>query len=180
MRKRALLLSAFILFISAAFLKADDFLEIHTPVFTVYCDPSINLDRLYKKINRRRLYFYKSTRPDPSSTAEEKMAFRVNLILEKVKEILGMYPASMNFKIKIFKDQVSVTDAYRGITGRNDKVKAFYVHKLRTIFTSEQGVTDSVLAHEMGHLLQNYYFVAPPSAKISELLSIYVDTNLEE
>ncbi len=157
-----------------------DFLQISTSSFDIYYDPSVSLDRFYKKINRRRLYFYKSTRPDPSSSTEDKIAFRINLLLERVKEILGMYPAGINFKITVYKDQVSVSEAYSRITGRSDRVKAFYVHRLKTIFTSEQGVSDSVLAHELGHLLQNYYFVAQPSAKVAELLSIYVDENLEE
>lgn len=179
MKRIVLLFAAVVIFFFAVFSEAEDFVKIYGPSFTVYYEQSVNLDKLYRKISRRRLYFYKSTRPDPASTLDEKISFRVNLILERVKEILGMYPVSINFKIKIFKDQISVTDAYRGITGRHDKVKAFYVHKLNTIFTSEEGVSDSVLAHEMGHLLQNYYFLVPPSSKVSELLSVYVDSNLE-
>lgn len=161
----------------------DGDLSIHTASFKVFIEPSVSWGRVYRKISRRRIYFGARNRPDASLSDKDKVAYRVNLIFERVKELLGMYPQGVTFQVKIFKGQSSVDDAWHRFS-RSTKpsvhVKAFYVHGLRTVFTSEEGLADSVLAHEFGHVLQNYYFVALPSSKVTEMLSIYVDENLEE
>lgn len=156
---------------------------IQTVSFTVQSEPSVSWDRVYRKISRRRVYFGARNRPDASLPARDKVAYRVNLIFERVKNILGMYPQGVKFQVKIFKAQSSLDDAFRRFSRSArgpSRVKAFYVHGLRTVFTSEEGVSDSVLAHEFAHVLQNYYFVSLPSDKVTEMLSIYVDENLEE
>lgn len=161
----------------------DGDLSVRTASFDIFTEPTVSWDRVYRKISRRRVYFGARNRPDASLSAKDKSAYRINLLLERVKELLGMYPQGVKFQIKIFKGQSSVDEVWRRFS-RSPKpsahVMAFYVHGLRTVFTSEEGVSDSVLAHEFAHVLQNYYFVALPSSKVTEMLSIYVDENLEE
>lgn len=161
----------------------DGDLVIRTSSFTVFVEPSVSWDRVYRKISRRRIYFGARNRPEASLSDKDKAAYRINLIFERVKELLGMYPQGVKFQVKIFKQQSSVDEAWRRFSHTSKTtahVKAFYVHGLRTVFTSEEGLADSVLAHEFAHVLQNYYFVALPSNKVTEMLSIYVDENLEE
>lgn len=161
----------------------DGDLTVRTVSFNIFIEPSVSWDRVYRKISRRRIYFGARNRPDASLSDKDKAAYRINLIFERVKELLGMYPQGVKFQVKIFKQQSSVDEAWRRFSRASKAtahVKAFYVHGLRTIFTSEEGLTDSVLAHEFAHVLQNYYFVALPSNKVTEMLSIYVDENLEE
>ncbi|MCX5666928.1 MAG: hypothetical protein NTY34_01245, partial [Candidatus Omnitrophica bacterium] len=61
-----------------------------------------------------------------------------------------------------------------------ESYKSFYVHAYRTIYTSEESISDSVMVHEMAHaVIDNYFSVVPP-AKVAEVLASYVDLHLEE
>lgn len=157
-----------------------DFVTIKAASFAVHYESTVSLERVYRRLNRRRLYFNPVVKPDPLSGPEEKITHRLNIILERVRQVLGMYPENVYFHLRIFKNQEAVTDTYHKISRKNERVKAFYVHGVRTIYASEENISDSVLAHEIAHVLEHYYFAIPPSDKIAEVLAVYVDGNLEE
>lgn len=158
----------------------EGFLAIPTTYFTIYYEPGVMLQKVYRRLSKRRFYISGSFGPNPLSSFEEKTAYRMNILFERVKEIMGMYPSSVNFKIKIFKQQKTLNDEYFIIARRQERIKAFYSPKYNTIYTSEESVSDSVMAHEMAHLLEHYFFSVPPSDKLTEMLAIYVDSHLEE
>jgi predicted Zn-dependent protease len=47
-----------------------------------------------------------------------------------------------------------------------------------TIYTSEQDISDSVIAHEIGHAVVDHFFTVKPPEKIGEMLAQYVDVHL--
>jgi hypothetical protein len=116
---------------------------------------------------------------NPSYSTEQRIIARLESILSRVKQILGMYPPVMELKIKIFRNRSELNREYCAIFGAVENYKSFYVHGLRTIYTSMQDVSDSVISHEMAHaVIDNYFNVIPPE-KTAEFLAVYVDSHLE-
>jgi hypothetical protein len=55
---------------------------------------------------------------------------------------------------------------------------AYYQYRTKEIHVSVHLVTDGVLAHEIAHAVIDRYFATPPSSKVQEILTQYVDRHL--
>jgi hypothetical protein len=108
-----------------------------------------------------------------------KMGQRLDELYDRVRELLGMHPAIPKINIKIFRDRKELSGEYFKIFGKDADYRAFYVLKYNTIYTCEDGISDSVMAHEMAHAVIDHYFTIIPPSKISEILASYVDLNLD-
>jgi hypothetical protein len=147
---------------------------------TIYLEPGVDARRVQRRLNQRSFYTYAAARPDRSASDEEKIAYRIDILLEKAKEILGIYPSKMDLKIKIFKTRQELDDEFTRIVKRVEDVRSFYVHQQETIYLSEPDISDSIVAHEMGHAVVDHYFQVVPPAKLGEMLAQYVDLHLED
>jgi len=148
--------------------------------FTVYYRPDANLKRMYNRINTRG--FSVTSKPPVSTLSgpEAKLAYRLDLIFTRVRDILGMYPPGVRVNIKIFKSAREVNNEYCRLTHVEDGCRSFYVYRDNTIYTSEAEVSDSILAHEMTHALVDHYFSTNPPEKVAEILAQNVDLSLDE
>lgn len=161
-------------------LENSDWDTVKSDYFKIYYSPDANVKSLNRKLRGRMFYL---SNPSPGKHAvsqEEKMADRFDTLFRKVKELLGMRPRVKQIKIIILKDQRDLNGKYFDIFGETQNYKAFYVYKYNTIYTSESGISDSVIAHEMGHAVVDHYFAVRPPEKIREMLSQYVDLHLED
>ena len=159
---------------------SDSWTTIRSSYFTIYLEPDVNLKRVLSRINIRSFYTPAGRRVNSLAGLEEKIGYRMDLILEQVKKVLDIYPASTNIKVKIFKRRKDLQDEYCRITMRPSPVRSFYVYQYNTIYTSEADINDSVIAHEMGHAAVDGHFQVVPSEKIGEMLATYVDLHLED
>ena len=161
---------------------ADEWRTLKTGYFTIEYESSVDLNTVAGRLNSRGLFssgFFSLPSPLPS-TPEEEVAWRVDRLLKHVEEMLGMYPSNFKLAIKIFKSDVSLAEAYFRMMGSRQNYQAFYIYQYRTIYTSEYGVSDSVMSHEMAHAVIDSYFSANPPPKVAEILATYVDAHLEE
>lgn len=148
--------------------------------FTVYYRPGADLKKIERKLRKRAPYFSVDSESRPLKTDEDKIAYRMDLLFRRTKEILGMRPRVKNLEIRIFENRKELNDEYRRIFGKKTNLISFYIYKYDTIYTSESDISDSVMAHEMGHVIVDHYFTARPPEKIREILSQYVDAHLDE
>jgi len=111
---------------------------------------------------------------------EEKVANKIDILIRKTRRVLDMYPAAFKINIKIYNTQEGLNGNYKEIFEEDANYKAFYVHKFKTIYTSANNLSESVLAHEIGHSVIDSYFTVPPPPKIRELLACYVDLHLRD
>jgi hypothetical protein len=155
-------------------------ITIRSSYFTIYLEPDVNLKRVYSRINTRGFYTGAGQRVNSLASPEEKISYRMDILLERVKKVLDTYPAITNIEVKIFKSRKDLQDEFYKITKRRDFVKSFYIHGHKTIYVSEADISDSVIAHEMGHAVVDHYFQAVPSEKVGEMLATYVDLHLDE
>lgn len=158
----------------------DSWFTIKSRYFTIYYDNAVDLKNVSDKLESRGLFASGVYDPNPASAPKEKIAYRLDRILKRVKEILDMRPDMRDLKIKIFKDRASLNAEYYKIFNTQTDYKAFYINQYETIYTSEEGISDSVISHEMGHAVVDHYFSVVPPEKVRELLASYVDLHLEE
>lgn len=153
---------------------------IKSGYLNIYCDQDVNLKSVTNRLSRRGLFEAGVYNPNSGSVPSEKIAYMMDRLLKRVKDILDMWPEKMDLKIKIFKDRDALNSEYCRIFGTTPDYKSFYIYKYDTIYTSEEDISDSVLAHEMGHAIVDHYFSKTPPTKISELMAQYVDLHLED
>jgi hypothetical protein len=157
-----------------------DWFIIKSGYMTIYCAQDVDLKTVANRLSRRGLFVSRVYDPNPVSAPAQKIAYLMDRLLKKAKEILDMWPAKMNLKVKIFKDRDALNDEYARIFGQKADYKAFFIYKYNTIYSSEEDISDSVLVHEMGHAIVDHYFSVIPPEKVRELLASYVDLHLED
>ena len=148
--------------------------------FTIYYRPGANLKKIERKLRKRAPYFSVDQEPPSVTTDADMIAYRMDLLFRCAKDILGMRPRVKDLKIRIFKNRTEMKKEYRRIFGKTTKQISFYIYKNDTLYTNENDISDSVIAHEMGHVVVDHYFVAKPPERIREILSQYVDAHLED
>ncbi|MEW6101568.1 MAG: hypothetical protein AB1481_04665 [Candidatus Omnitrophota bacterium] len=154
--------------------------EHRSGYLNIYFEPDADLKAIHKRLHRRLFYVNSPGKTPALADSREKIAYRLDRLLERVMEVLDMYPAERNLNIKVFKKRRELSEEYYRIFRKRANPKAFYVHKYRTIYASESDMTDTVIAHEMGHAVVDSYFRVIPPEKIGEMLANYVDMHLEE
>lgn len=149
--------------------------------FTVYCRPDANFKAIERRLRTRSgFYLWGGSGPDSTKNVYEKIAWRLDFLFRRVKDILGMYPRIEGMEIKIFKNKKELNDEYSEIMGEENNLTSFYIHRYETIYTNERDISDSVLAHEMAHAIVDHYFIVTPPEEIREILSEYVDLHLDD
>lgn len=91
---------------------------------------------------------------------------RIDRIVDRVKTILGMWIRTININIYL----------YRGLL--KDGQVAYYDNNTGAIHISVENASEGVFAHEVAHAIINKYFSSPPSSKVQEILTQYVDKYL--
>lgn len=153
---------------------------IKSTYFTIYVSPEVNLSRVYNRLNRRSFYLEYGCKPDSLAPPQEKLAYRLDLLMERVKQILDIYPQIANINVRIFKTNRDLNDEYQRIFGVRGDYEAFYINKLKTVYICEEDIDDSIMSHEIGHIVVDHYFNVIPSEKVREMIASYVDLHLDE
>jgi len=115
-----------------------------------------------------------------SITIHEEVANKVDVLLDRVQDILEMYPRNLSFKIVILRSASEVQKAYLSRYGAAVDYIAYYSPHEETVYLSLRDINRHILAHELSHVVMKNYFGTSPSAKIHEVLAQYVDKHLED
>ncbi|MCM8761229.1 MAG: hypothetical protein NC938_04920 [Candidatus Omnitrophica bacterium] len=151
---------------------------INSRYFTVYCERTVDVRTVARRLGSGGVSFFGS---GSGATPEIKVADRLDGLLKRVEEILDMRPRAARFNVRIFNSRDNLEQEYRRIFGKTqNNLKAFYVHKYKTIYAYESGITDSIIAHEIAHAVIDSYFSVIPPTKVAEIMASYVDLHLEE
>ena len=147
-----------------------------------YYLPDANLKKIEKRLRNRSLPVarqYRDLFTNKAYPIENRISARLQFLLNRVEDILGMKPLIPFIDIKTFRNREELQARCRQLQGGASDYKSFYVHFLSTIYTSEKDITDSILAHEMAHSVMDHYFTVPPPSMTAELLATHVDEHLE-
>ncbi|MDP3790728.1 MAG: hypothetical protein Q8R38_01640 [Candidatus Omnitrophota bacterium] len=144
--------------------------------FIIYYRPTADLKMLLRRLNIKALPSAQTSVYSEINPPKE-ICKRLDSLFNEVRSVLGMYPVVEKVKIKIFKDMGELSEVYLILIDRKENFKAFYVNKYNTIYTSEDSMTDSVMVHEMAHVVIDHYFSAIPPDIVSEMIASYVDAH---
>jgi hypothetical protein len=150
---------------------------------TISYPSDINMRRLEDRLRTRYFSVSAAERDrftNPAYSIEERIISRLESILLRVEQILAMDAPAMEIKIKIFRNRAELSQEYLRLVGSIQRYKSFYIHGFETIYTSMQDISDSVISHELAHVVIDHYFKVMPPEKTAELLAVYVDSHLEK
>ncbi|MDD5613927.1 MAG: hypothetical protein PHQ54_02505 [Candidatus Omnitrophica bacterium] len=178
---KKIILSALILSSSAY---AQDFPVVcRGKYFNTYCQQGIDpLNVAYKIKASPQFYVHEdsSVKIFRGGSPKEVLAENIDAVFKEVSEILDMHLYSFHGDIKIFSTKDGLKKAFLDIANTELKSDSFYHYEQNTIYISEQDLRVGILAHEIAHAIISRYFVVPPPAKVQEVLSGYVEYNINK
>ena len=161
--------------------QADDHI-FQSKFVTVHYSDSDQLESFAKKIHAsaftRTLNQVLVGRGGRLSSQSELGEF-LDELLERVQLVLDMPTLNSHVEIQIHENIEEVSAVYSQITGGYSDAPSFYCRKTNTIHIQTQHLTVGMLTHELGHAVMGHYFAIQPPEKISEMLSQYVDKEIE-
>jgi hypothetical protein len=141
-----------------------------------------NSEDLVRKFNKElslgRLSYLLKNRP--SITVEDEVGNKVDVIIERVETILEMFPRDVKFTIILLPSEDEVQAVYKNKYGRSVDYIAFYAPKDKILYISVSDVELGVLAHEIAHVIIDFYYNISTPTKIHEVLAQYVETHLRD
>ncbi len=147
--------------------------------FDIYADPRIDIESLLSRVNFD--YFYQLEMIGPvkeggqAPSPRQVLSKTLDGIYLVVCDTLGIGLYSFHGNLKIFPDQQSLSDEYRAMFQSDFTERSFYFHETNTLYVSAADLTVGIIVHEIAHVVMSHYFVVPPSAKLQEILSGYVE-----
>lgn len=144
-----------------------------TQYATIYYSNDSDLNNFTRDIGRGLQFFSESQGKNPMLVKN-----RVDGMVDRVSQILDMHPPNLHFNIYIYPAYRELESKYLSMGNFGKSPIAFYSHKTKSIYVSLADIADGVLAHEIAHVVINFFFAAPPPARMQEILAQYVDRHL--
>ncbi len=151
--------------------------ELTTRYATVYYDREEQLRDFNQRISVKRLSALKKDANIPATGDEVR--YKLDSLIEKVELLLHICPRDLKFDIKLVNTSAEVQEYYKNKYGIKSDYIAFYSPNNKTVFFSVSDIGNSVLAHELTHVIVDLYFTNRPSAVIQEILAHFVETHIE-
>lgn len=161
----------------------EDWVVVESSYASIFIDGSIDLREVVKRIDvdfarydpiEGKLFL------DKGISDDERLANKIDIITRKARKILDMHPQNFRVNIRVYENNQDLWNTYQEIFKERKEYKAFYIHKFQTVYISLDNVSESILAHEIGHSIIDTYFAIIPPEKIRELLACYVDVHLKD
>lgn len=147
-----------------------------TGYFKVSVDGEVDLRAVESQLSQRFDLLNPKTRQNAG--IEDKVGELLDGICNRAMAILDMHPKMRRIEIRIFKSRSDLNYAYRSLTGSSGNIKAFHVNDCAMIYTCEDDMTDSVMAHEIAHAVVDSQYNGIPPTKVGEMMASYVDMHL--
>jgi hypothetical protein len=103
---------------------------------------------------------------------------KVDLLYERVQEILEMQKKMDKVHIHIYPDKEQLHKAFFEIYQKPCRIRAWYRYNNNTIYTNVQDLHEGMLAHELAHAIIDHYLLVRPPRATAEILARYVDSHL--
>jgi len=180
MAKRILLF----IFVLASSVYAQDFaLVCDGDYFTIHCQEGVDpLNIAYKIKAGPNFYIYKDSDKKifRGGSPGDILAENIDALFEEVSDLLDMHLYSYHGDIKIFLTKDNLGKVFSKLLGEELKSESFYYHNENAIYISAESLKPGILAHEIAHAIISHYFVVLPPVKVQEVLSGYVEYNINK
>jgi len=142
--------------------------------FTIHAYPGMDAQQFLEKINFESLVPLMEGMT-PAQSPRELAAQAMDAVYQEVSDVLGISAYFVEGDIRVFPDRKTLSQEFQALFGRGFEERACYVHETGTVYLSFEDLTLGVLSHEMAHVLMSHYFVIPPSPRLQEILSGYIE-----
>ncbi len=112
-------------------------------------------------------------------TVEDEVRYKLDSLVEKIELLLHVCPRELKFDIKLVNTSDDVQEYYKNKYGIKPDYVAFYSRQNKMVFISVNDIRNSVLAHELTHVIVDQYFTNTPSPVIQEILAHFVETHID-
>jgi len=153
-------------------------LEIKSRYATIIYNEEKDLHRFNEEFYLGK-YSYLLRKDDIAGVSDE-VRFKTDLIVERVKSILDMFPENLEFRIEICSSEREIQKVYKLIYRKTTNYSAFYAPEINTVFFSVNDMELATVAHEFAHMVMTSYFNVSPPVKIHELLSRYAARHITD
>jgi hypothetical protein len=149
---------------------------------TIFCDKGTDFDLINMNVRLSLSCFYdvRGVLQEGGLERDKVFALKVDAIVNKVEEILDMYPKKFHVTLNIYKTRDDLNRVYEEIFDDAPAPISFYIYKTNTIYLVEADLNEKVLSHEIAHAIIDHYFVILPPVKIQEMLAVYADVHLND
>lgn len=113
-------------------------------------------------------------------TIEDEVINKVDVIVERVQDVLSMYPKEVSFKIVLLSKSNDVQVIFKNKYKRDVDYIAFYSPNDKTIYLSVKDIDLGILVHEVAHVIVDLYYGTPTPSKIHEVLAQYVEMHFAD
>lgn len=166
--------------LNCSLLYAQEWTRIDGDICVIEYEQGVDVSTLERKLDLTAINVRGFRRHLIGLSTPDRLAEKIEIIALKVKQVLNMYPIGYEVQIKVFKDRHALRECYKNIFGQKKNRISFYVYKHNTIYISQQGISEHILAHELAHAIIDHYFVILPPENVAEMLAMYVDTHLKD
>lgn len=186
MIKKGLSLTIFLfIFLISSDLFASEFSHKNdTEYFSVYMQDGVDsLDVAYKIDIGTNVYLSREECKASLSLGDnpdEIFIQNVDALFNEVSGILDMHIYSYHGTIKVCPNKEELERVFYDIFKYELKAESFYHHMENTIYINAENLKPGILAHEMAHAIITHYFVVVPPVKAQEVLSGYVEYNINK
>ncbi len=147
--------------------------------FAIYCQSGIDPLEIAAKtdiLSPRTLLDNNSG----SSGSLESLPRIFDTIFLEVSDALDIHIYSFKGNIKFYRSLGELNNAYFSLFREELKAPSFYVYDTNTVYISMENLRLGILGHEIAHAIISHYFVVLPPVKIQEVLSGYVEYQLNK
>jgi len=176
--RRGLVSAIFAGLFLAVSVSAANGLEVKTRNASVIYEKEDLLRKFNRNVRLGSLSY--AARNRTSITVEDEVRNKVDVILDRVKAVLAMFPGNLNFTIILLQSDTDVQKVYTGKFGKKVDFISFYAPRDKTVYISVDDVRLGVLAHELAHVVIDFYYETPTPVKIHEVLAQFVESHLED
>jgi hypothetical protein len=148
--------------------------------FVVYGQDEVDLYTLLTKLDFNYLLQLESLEVPADPNLQDVLAKTMDALYAQVSDILNINVYSFHGTVKFLRDRRQVEGEYYRIYRTDFKEPAFYHHDRDTIYISYADLTLGMLGRAIAEAILSHYFVVPPTEKVREVLSGYVEYSLRE
>ncbi len=113
-------------------------------------------------------------------TVEDEVKNKIDIVTEKVRTILAMYPPHLKYSLHLFKDMDGVQKMFVKLHGKDWRRPGFYYAPDNIVYLSIKNSRLKVVAHEIGHVVVENYFKISPPVKVHELLAQFAEKHITD
>lgn len=153
-------------------------LEIQSRFVKISYKKPAHLHKFNNRLHMGRLRYL--LRGQKAVTVEDEVKNKMDVITNRVREILAMYPPHLKYDLELVEDMNGIQELFMKLHNTDWRRPAFYYRPENIVYISVKNTRLKVVAHEVGHVVVENYFKISPPVKVHELLAQFAEKHISD